>query len=96
MFFGFTLISQLDISNFDTSNVQNMSGMFGYLTLTFLDVSNFVTSKAILMDKMFYSKLNLESIELKYFRTSNVEDMSKMFADCKQLKKILKILIQQK
>jgi surface protein len=76
----------LDVSNFDTSNVTNMSGMFretGYSSETFtLDLSSFDTSSVTNMSRMFvktgYNSKNL-ALDLSSFNTSKVTDMSNMF-----------------
>jgi len=47
-------IVSIDLSNFDTSNVEDMSGMFyGCISLESLDVSKFNTSKVEDMSYMF-------------------------------------------
>ena len=48
-------LTSIDLSNFDTSNVTNMSCMFNNCSnLTSLDLSNFDTSKVTNMSRMFY------------------------------------------
>ncbi len=47
-------LTQLDVSNFDTSNVTDMTCMFaGCESLTQLDISNFDTSNVTNMISMF-------------------------------------------
>jgi surface protein len=54
LFYNCTLITELDLSNFDTSNVTTMSGMFnGCQSLTSLDVNHFVTDNVENMSSMF-------------------------------------------
>ena len=73
-------IKDLDISNFDTSKVTQMSGMFsGMSSLTSLDLSNFNTSKVWDMDSMFRGMSSLTSLNLSNFDTSQVTDMGNMF-----------------
>ena len=73
-------ILEIDLSNFDTSEVTNMEGMFyGMSNLTTLDLSNFDTSKVTNMGNMFSSMTNLTSLNLSSFNTSKVTDMSFMF-----------------
>ena len=44
MFYGCKNITNIDLSNFDTKNVTNMSGMFfGFKNLINIDLSNFDT-----------------------------------------------------
>ena len=69
-------------SNFNTSNVTNMSGMFGGSSLTSLDLSNFNTSNVTDMSAMFSSCHNLTSLNLSNFNTANVVQMSWMFSGC--------------
>ncbi|EKP7340238.1 BspA family leucine-rich repeat surface protein [Listeria monocytogenes] len=70
--------TSLDVSDFDTSNVTDMSNMFAYSVATSLDVSNFDTSNVTNMASMFaYSATT--SLDVSDFDTSNVTDMSNMF-----------------
>ncbi len=82
----FSKLATLDLSNFDTSDVTNMYGMFYYCdSLTSLDVSNFNTSKVTDMSCMFYICASLTSLDVSNFETSKVTDMSSMFYDCSSL-----------
>ena len=73
-------ILELDLSNFDTSQVTDMSNMFyGMSNLTTLNLSNFDTSKVINMGSMFYGMSNLTSLNLSSFDTSQVTYMYFMF-----------------
>ena len=75
-------IKDLDLSNFDTSKVTNMVGMFYSMSnLTSLNLSNFDTSKVTNMRYMFYNTRSLTSLNLSNFDTSKVTDMSYMFND---------------
>ena len=75
-------ILDIDVSNFNTSNVTNMYSMFsGMSKITSLDVSNFDTSKVTNMSHMFNSMHNLSSLNLSNFDTSNVKEMYNMFYD---------------
>ena len=79
-------IKDLDISNFDTSKVTQMSGMFsGMSSLTSLDLSNFDTSAATSMRVMFSDMSSLTSLDLSSFNTSNVTDMEGMFYNVSSL-----------
>ncbi|WP_257004203.1 BspA family leucine-rich repeat surface protein, partial [Listeria monocytogenes] len=61
-------LKKLDVSNFDTSSVTNMYGMFAYCyNLEELDVSNFDTSSVNNMLHMFYVCNNLEELDLSNF-----------------------------
>ena len=71
---------EIDLSNFDTSQVTNMSSMFyGMHILTSLNLSNFDTSKVTNMNLMFYDLRNITSLNLSNFDTSQVTRMISMF-----------------
>ena len=75
----FNNIRDIDLSNFDTSKVTNMSSMFWNMhSLTSLNISNFDTSNVTNMSAMFYN-MNLTSLDLSNFDTSKVTDMNAMF-----------------
>ena len=79
-------ILDLDLSNFDTSKVTNMSYMFdGMFNFTSLDLSNFDTSKVTDMTSMFSHMTNLTALNLSSFNTSNVTSMMFMFFDMRNL-----------
>ena len=74
-------ILELDLSNFDTSKVTDMSFMFrNKPRLTTLNVSNFNTSKVTNMRYMFSSIPNLTTLNLSNFDTSKVTNMGFMFS----------------
>ena len=84
-----TRLDKLDVSNFDTSNVTDMSSMFdGCESLQKLDVSNFDTSNVTDMYGMFYNCSSLQELDVSNFDTSNVTDMSAMFFSCTALKNV--------
>ena len=73
-------ILDIDLSNFDTSNVTNMAGMFADMSnLTALNLSNFDTSKVMEMGYMFLDMPNLTTLDLSNFNTSKVTSMYGMF-----------------
>ena len=79
-------ILDLDLFNFDTSNVTNMRSMFSDMPkLTSLNLSNFDTSKVTNMSQMFESMSSLTTLNLSSFDTSQVTDMSYMFCDTSKL-----------
>ncbi len=89
MFSGCDTLTELDVSNFDTSNVTNMSSMFNHCeTLTELDVSNFDTSNVTDMSGMFCYCETVAELDLRNFDTSNVTDMSEMFLNSFNLKNV--------
>ena len=74
-------ILEIDLSNFDTSQVTNMSYMFyDMFYLTTLDLSNFDTSKVTDMSCMFHRLFDLTTLNLSNFDTSNVTNMRDMFS----------------
>ena len=79
-------ILELDLSNFDTSQVTNMGCMFyGMSSLTSLNLSNFDTSKVTNMSDMFYGMSSLTSLNLSNFDTSKVTNMYAMFCAMRSL-----------
>lgn len=84
--FNCTSNDNLDLSNFDTSNVTNMNEMFRYCTnLTNLDLSVLDTSKVTDMARMFENCTSLTTIYLNQFNTSQVTTMYSMFSGCRSL-----------
>ena len=78
MFSDMSSLTSLDLSNFDTSSVTDMSYMFsGVSSLTSLDLSNFDTSEVAYMDWMFGRMSSL--ISLSNFNTSGASYMRDMF-----------------
>ena len=71
---------ELDLSNFNTSQVTSMYSMFlDMFYLTTLNLSSFDTSNVTNMRYMFYGMSNLTTLDLSSFNTSKVIDMSGMF-----------------
>ncbi len=73
------------VSEWDTSNVELMRGVFGrcgYKADFTVDLSKWDTSKATRMDMMFYygERATIKGVE--NFDTSNVTNMYRMFCDC--------------
>ena len=79
-------ILEIDLSNFDTSKVTNMSGMFEDMSsLTTLNLSNFDTSRVTDMSGMFERMSSLTSLNLSNFDTSKVINMRAMFGSMSNL-----------
>ena len=79
-------IKKLDLSNFKTDNVKNMSGMFnGCYFLEELDLSNFNTNNVTNMSGMFKGCQQLKELNISNFKTNNVTNMSSMFFLCHSL-----------
>lgn len=86
MFMNCILLTTLDLSGFDTSNVTDMYQMFDYAyAITSLDLSSFDTSNVTNMDFMFDGCSALTSLNLSGFDTSNVTTMTSMFYNCPAL-----------
>ncbi len=89
MFHNCNSLTSLDVSNFNTQKVIEMSLMFyNCNSLTSLDVSNFDTQTVVNMSEMFYGCQNLSSLDLSKFDTQNTTYMYKMFYGCSGLKTI--------
>ena len=95
MFENCSSLKTLDLSTFDTSNVEamgtryNNDGMFqGCSSLTSLDLSNFDTSNATSMSYMFKDCSSLTSLNLSGFRGDKVTNMSYMFEGCTNLQSV--------
>ena len=86
MFRGCSNITEIDLSNFDTSSVESMGYMFyGCSSLISINLSNLDTSKVIFMYYMFQDCNSLISLDLSDFKTSKVERMDSMFNGCSSL-----------
>ena len=86
MFFSCDKLKNLNVSHFNTTNVETMFAMFADCqSLKSLDLSNFNTSKVTNMSEMFRGCNSLTSLNLSNFNTSNVKDMQLMFLGCGHL-----------
>jgi len=89
MFHGCS-IEYLDLSNFNTAQVENIGLMFGWNNRLkeIKGLNNFNTSNIFNMRELFSGCNSLELIDLSNFDTSKVEDMGQMFSGCSKLKEI--------
>ena len=86
MFHSCRALTELDLSNFNTSNVTNMADMFQECScLTSLDLSSWNTSNVTDMNKMFHGCRALTELDISSFNTSNVYNMQSMFDNCSNL-----------
>ena len=86
LFNGYTNISEIDLSNVNTSKVKNMANMFRKCTkLTNLDLSDFNTSSVTTMESIFQDCSGLKSVNVSSFDTSNVIQINSMFNGCSSL-----------
>ena len=82
----YSSLEKLDLRDFNTSKVTNMSNMFfNCSSLTNLDLSGFNTSSVTTMNDMFSWCESLTSIKLSSFNTSKVTNMKSMFYNCSSL-----------
>ena len=89
MFYKCSNIKNIDLSNFETKNVENMSCMFANCNkLKEIDLSSLNSENVTNMSAMFSDCNNLKSLDLSSFNTTNVKDMSCMFSNCEKLKEI--------
>ena len=89
IFRGCKSLEYLDLSFFNTQNVNNMSHLFFECkSLKSLNLSSFNTKNVVYMLGMFSGCESLINLELLNFDTQNVVVMSKMFLGCKSLKSL--------
>ena len=89
MFAYFTGMTDVDLSSFDTSEVENMNSMFYFnFALEKLDVSGFDTGRVKNMSAMFDNLTSLKELDVSNFNTSNVENMRFMFYNANKMKKL--------
>lgn len=83
-------LTTLDLSNFDTKQVTNMSSMFaGSAYLQEINLNGFITKKKLTdMSSMFASCSGLKRIDLNSFDTSQVTDMTGMFNGASSLQEL--------
>ena len=83
MFRSCSKINEIDLSNFETSQITDMISMFyGCSSLKSINLSNLDTSHVTSMGAMFKECSSLYSLDLSNFVTSQVTDMSFMFTGC--------------
>jgi uncharacterized repeat protein (TIGR02543 family) len=85
MFYSCEGLSTINVSNFNTANVEDMGEMFGHCKITNLDVSNFNTASVKETYAMFYDCSNLINIDVSNFNTASVTKMREMFYGCSGL-----------
>ena len=88
IFTNLTNISEIDLSNFDPSNVISMRNMFyGCINVEKINFGNNFNSLIVNnLYRMFYNCILLTSLNLSNFDTSHVSVMSDMFYRCSSLK----------
>ncbi len=89
MFADCQKLKALDLSNFDTSDVEDFSLVFYQCyNLKSLNLNGWNTSNATNMKWMFLGCSSLQNIDLSMFDTSKVTDMDKLFSGCSSLEKL--------
>ena len=87
------IFRKINLSNFNTNNVEDMSGMFSECSsLKELNLSNFNTENVTNMSYMFSSCSMLKELNLSNFNTkriSTIFDMSKIFNECLCLENLI-------
>ena len=79
-------ISEIDLSEFNSSGIKNMEDMFfNCSSLTSINLNGLDTSRVETMNQMFQGCSNLNSLDLSNFDTSSVTDMAHLFEDCSSL-----------
>ena len=73
-----------NFSNFSTSKVKTMQGMFSGSCFKFLNLTSFDTSQVTTMQNMF-SSYKVISLDLSSFDNSKVNNVGQMFASCNKL-----------
>ena len=80
--FYYSAIESLDLSNFDTLKVKDMSSMFSRMSnIEELNLSSFNTSNVTNMSGMFNKTKKLRSLDISNFDTSKVTNFNEMFSN---------------
>ena len=96
MFYYMNELKKLDVSNFDTSRVTDMSFMFygpynnswNHWVETLIWLETWDTSKVTTMYEMFAYNTNLTWIDISTFDMSSLENMNYMFYHCDNLRNV--------
>ncbi len=89
MFYDCSNLYSIDLSNFDFTDVVNMSDMFNYcINLKEVKFNQKIINTVDNMSYMFNHCKKLEKIDLNNFRTEKVTSMAGMFQHCESLKEI--------
>ena len=86
MFHDCVNITEIDLSQFDSSKVTRMSSMFENCTsLMSINFGNFNSSIIVGMGSLFKNCISLKSLDLSKFDTKNLVYMNEMFSNCVNL-----------
>ena len=75
----------INLRDYDTSNIIDMSVMFAACPIHHIKLNNFNTNNVISMHGMFCGCSKLEKLDLSSFDTHNVTNISSMFLGCRSL-----------
>ena len=89
IFSGCHSLTSLDVSNFDTSNVTDMSYAFYTNNLIELDLSDWDTSNVTNMNHILYSCQNLKTLNISNWNLNNVNNMGWFVNQCNNLNEII-------
>ena len=79
LFYRVEKIKQLNLNNWDVSNVNDMSKMFWSSNFNYLDLNDWNTINVKNMYDMFRETRDLETLKVSNWNTSNVTNMTAMF-----------------
>ena len=86
LFYTCSEINEIDLSNYDTSAINNMKSMFlDCASLTSINFGNIITSNVVEMHYMFCGCSALKELDLSKFNTERVTNMRIMFGLCSSL-----------
>lgn len=88
MFDGCSALKSIDLSHFDTRNVEDMAIMFRNCGFESIDLSPLNTKKARYMHGMFAGNTSLKEIDLSSFTNPEVVSLGGLFQDCTALESI--------
>ena len=88
-FIGLKELHELDVSNFDTSNVNDMSRMFAYLeNIENLDLSSFKVKNVKNMEYMFIGMTKIQNLILDWENECGVNNTRGMFSGLKSIRSL--------
>ena len=88
-FIGLKELHELDVSNFDTSNVNDMSRMFAYLeNIENLDLSSFKVKNVKNMEYMFIGMTKIQNLNLDWENECGVNNTRGMFSGLKSIRSL--------
>ena len=89
MFYNSKQLTNVDISDFDISQVTDFNYMFCNCgNLVSVKFGNYITINALDMDSMFYKCYDLVSLDLSSFDTSKVTILARLFYHCESLSSV--------